>query len=187
MENINQSLFLAINSYAGKSEILDTIAIFLGEYMPFLFIGIEVYLYFFSKKKVEALLAFYTVLFALLINQIIGLFYFHNRPFMDGLGKTILQHVPENSFPSDHTTFMMAIVFSLLLSKAIPKWSSYLIFIALFGASFRVFVGIHYPFDILGGVIIGGVSAIIIYQISDKFEPLNRWIFNIENKILGKK
>ena len=99
----NQSLFLLINNYAGKSQILDTIAIVLGDNMPYLFIVIEVYLYFFTRKRESSLYAFYAVIVALVINQIIGLFYFHNRPFMDGIGTVLSSHLAESSFPSDHT------------------------------------------------------------------------------------
>jgi len=37
----NQSIFLLINSYAGQNSFLDMLAILLGEYMPFLFIAVD--------------------------------------------------------------------------------------------------------------------------------------------------
>jgi undecaprenyl-diphosphatase len=175
----NQSLFLFINSYAGKNNFLDAIAVVLGNYLPFIFIGIEVYLYFVIKKREEALYAFYSMLLALLINQIIALVYFHNRPFMDGIGKVITYHFSDNSFPSDHTSFMLAIAWSLFLSKSTKKLGLILISMGIVGASFRIFIGVHYPFDILGGISVGLLSSIIILTIKEKLIPINQYIFKL--------
>ena len=175
----NQSIFLLINSYAGQNSFLDMLAILLGEYMPFLFIAVEVYLYYILKKKDEALYAFYSVLLGLCINQVIGIFYFHNRPFMDGIGKVISYHLEDNSFPSDHTTFMLSIAFSLFFSKNDKKLGLVLIVIGIIGASFRVFIGVHYPLDIIGGIVVGVVSAILIYKVQHKVLPLNRYIIKL--------
>lgn len=37
--------------------------------------------------------------FALLVNQLIGMVWYHPRPFEIGLGHTLLAHQPETSFP----------------------------------------------------------------------------------------
>ena len=183
----NTTLFLLINSYAGKSATLDFIGVVLGEYMPFLFIAVEVYLYFFAKRKIEALLAFYSVLIALLLNQIIALFYFHNRPFMDGIGIVLKPHIAESSFPSDHTTFMFAIIWSLLLYKNSRKYAYILFPLGIIGGFSRVFMGIHYPYDIVGGIVSGFIGALIIYGFKIKLTWLNNLIFKIENKIFKGK
>ncbi len=178
---------MSINQYAGANVLFDNIAIFLAEYSPYLFIGVEVYLYFIARKRHEALLAFYSMLLALMINQIIGLFYFHNRPFMDGLGRTIFQHVAENSFPSDHTTFMLAIACSLFLSLHTRKVGLLLIFVGIIGGSFRVFIGVHYPFDIMGGIFVGAISAIIMQLQSQRVKFIDQYIFKLEEKIFKRE
>jgi undecaprenyl-diphosphatase len=53
----------------------------------------------------------------LLINQIIGLAWLHPRPFMIGLGHTLIPHVADSSFPSDHLTLWWAVAFSLALQR----------------------------------------------------------------------
>ena len=183
----NQSLFLLINNYAGKSQILDTIAIVLGDNMPYLFIVIEVYLYFFTRKRESSLYAFYAVIVALVINQIIGLFYFHNRPFMDGIGTVLSSHLAESSFPSDHTAFMLAIAWTLFLSQNTKKLGLILIPIGIISATFRIFIGVHYPFDILGGIFTGLISAIMVLSIKEKLRPINQTIFGITEQILKRK
>jgi len=179
--NLNQELFLMINSLAEKNEFLDIFMIFLAKGMLYIFILLEIYLYFIVKKKNEAIFAFYSVVVSLGLNFIISLFYFHNRPFMDNLGVMLIQHTAENSFPSDHTTFLFAISFSLIFSKI--KYNYILLFVAFLGGIARVYVGVHYPFDIVGGIISGLIGAIIIYFFKDRLLFLNQFIFKIEEKI----
>lgn len=88
MEELNQTLFIKLNSLIGISE----------EYLVFLFVLVEIVLYFIVKKRDISILAFLSSMLALTFNQITGFIYFHNRPFMDGLGKIIVNHVPKNSF-----------------------------------------------------------------------------------------
>ena len=51
MEEINQSLFLKLNSFTNTNSMLDFLGIIGAEYMPIVFIIIEIYLFFFKKKK----------------------------------------------------------------------------------------------------------------------------------------
>jgi len=48
---MNKTLFLEINSFAGHSHILDLFFIGCAEFMPYIFILAEVYLYFFANRK----------------------------------------------------------------------------------------------------------------------------------------
>ena len=180
---MNKEIFLFINSFAQKSNFLDMFFITSAKIMPFIFIGIEVWLYFFVNKKKEAVFAFYSMLSALLISAIIKLFYFHNRPFMDGIGVLLTYHAPESSFPSDHTTFLFSIAFSYLFSK-LKKLAFLSLLLAFLCGVARVYVGVHYPFDIVGGIFIGFFGAIIIYLLKNTLEPINKIIFLIEEKLL---
>jgi undecaprenyl-diphosphatase len=177
---MNEKLFLLINSYAGHNQFLDKLGIFLAKGTPYIFILIEAFLYFVIKKKKTALFAFYSVVVALIINQIIGLFYFHNRPFMDGIGTMLIQHKPENSFPSDHTTFLFAIAFSFLLFKVERFFEIFVLTLAFLGGIARIYTGVHYPFDILGGIVTGFIGALIVYLSKNRLEYINNLILKID-------
>jgi len=144
-------------------------------------------LYFIFKKKNIAIFAFFSMVLALGINQVIGLFYFHNRPFMDGLGTTLVHHVAESSFPSDHTTFMFGIAIFIYVSMKNKILGQILLVLALIGGMSRVFIGVHYPFDIMGSIITATIASMIIYRFHDKLQAINNIIFKIENKIFNKK
>ena len=176
MITINQDLFLFINSFALQNDILDIMMITIADNMPYLFIIIEFYLYFIIKYKDEAMYAFTSVLAGLSISKIISLFYEHNRPFVDNLGVTISEHAPDSSFPSDHTTFMLSIAFSLIFFKKTKKLGFSLLILGLIGGFARVFEGVHYPFDIIGALLTAMIGVFIILKLQNKLQPINDFI-----------
>lgn len=84
------------------------------------------------------------------------------------------------SFPSGHTSGAFATATSL--SLAYPKWyvivPSYL-WAGTVGYS-RLHLGVHYPTDVLGGMIVGAGSAFLSYK-------LNKWVNNNHSKKHGHK
>lgn len=64
------------------------------------------------------------------------------------------------SFPSSHATNMFT--GTILLSFVYPKLRIVLLTIASLVAYSRVYVGVHYPFDMLGGVILGILCALLV-------------------------
>jgi len=74
-----------------------------------------------------------------------------------------------HSFPSGHTTtaFTMALIMAYMINK--KAWSVILPLLALLAAYSRVYLSQHFPTDILAGMCIGIVSAILSLLIYRKF------------------
>ena len=72
------------------------------------------------------------------------------------------------SMPSAHAA--NALGQALFFSLYYPKIKPYLIRYAVLVALSRVFVGVHYPFDVLVGSLIGIIIAIIFVKLFDRFE-----------------
>jgi len=186
LENFNKELFLLINSFVNKSFLLDNLAIYLAKLTPYFFIAVLFYLWF-SDKKNEALFAGYSATLAIGINILISLFYFHPRPFSLNLGTTLIQHSPDSSFPSDHTTFTLSIAFMLLTFASTKKLAYILIIFALLCGISRIYVGVHFPLDIIGAVIVSMTSIIIVNKFREKFLVLNNFLIKLWNKFFLKK
>lgn len=70
----------------------------------------------------------------------------------------------EYSFPSGHTTCTMAVMTAIFLCGNRKKsWTAF-IFVILMGATRNYFM-MHYPTDIVGGIIVGGMAALVMYLI----------------------
>ena len=158
------SIFKDINKFAGKWKWLDLIAIFCARYLPYLMV---VFLFIFAILNRNWQILFYPLLSALfglfIINNLIYFFYIEKRPAYLWATKLLIP-VPKNpSFPSSHTEFFSAISFSLFFYNV----NLAIIFLALtclVGIA-RVFCGVHWFRDILGGLVAGVFSAIIIYYL----------------------
>ena len=182
METLNQNIFISINSNVGQNHTVDFFMTIIAQYLPYVFIVILFYLWF-NNKKNEALYSGYVATLGVSINLIIGLFYFHPRPFMDGLGLNLLSHKIENSFPSDHTTFIVSIAIMLITFKSTRVLGIISIILALWCGVARVYCGVHYPFDIIGSIVVSIIAVIIITILKDRLSRLNNLIISIWYKI----
>ena len=148
---MNVGLLNIINGIAGRSTLLDAVAIFTANYLLYIFFIYLIYLWFFrSEYRDKLLFAIYNALIGLGINFIITLFYFHPRPFMMHIGKLLIAHSPNASFPSDHTTLMFAVSSIFLCFRELRITGVVLFLLSFIGGVARVYAGLHFPFDIIG-------------------------------------
>jgi membrane-associated phospholipid phosphatase len=84
------------------------------------------------------------------------------------------------SFPSGHATSAFALATSLSLRYPKPAVYIPLHLWALFVAYGRVYLGVHYPSDVLVGGVIGSGTAIIVHLLEDD-------ILGLKTQIFGKK
>jgi len=158
-----------------------------AEYLPLIFIAVLIYFWLSNKtnSRNNALYAGYASILGVTINLLITTFYFHPRPFMENIGKLLIDHVPETSFPSDHTTFMLSLSITLLLLKETRKTGMLLSVLGLVGGLSRVLCGIHYPFDILGSLLVATIAALVIILLRSRLIKLNRSLMAIYARVLN--
>ena len=99
-------------------------------------------------------------LVALGIGQIIGGAIARARPYDTMTGVHLLvDKTTDFSFPSDHATAAGAVAVGLLLINR--RWGMISGLLAVVMAFTRVYVGAHYPADVLAGLALGGTVAAI--------------------------
>ena len=69
------------------------------------------------------------------------------------VGRTLIYHAPNGSFPSDHMLIFSSIAFSYLFF-AQRKLGIFLLIMAWLVAWSRVYLGVHFPLDMLGAFLL---------------------------------
>ena len=88
------------------------------------------------------------------------------RPFIENNVNLLLTH-NSSAFPSGHAAFFFALSTVIYFYN---KKFGILFFLASFLICIsRVFVGIHWPLDILAGAVVGIFSGWLIHKIAKKF------------------
>ncbi|WP_283148139.1 phosphatase PAP2 family protein [Silvimonas soli] len=161
MEQLNNALFLLINAPANPSHGMLLLGIFCAEYLVLLVpLGLAAGWLRGDNATREILLqAVAAMLIGLLINWLIALGWQHPRPFAIGLGHNLVAHSSSSSFPSNHMTAWWAAAFTLYWHKPWHRTGIALSLTGLLIAWARVYVGVHYPFDMIGAAVVALFSA----------------------------
>lgn len=177
------NILLWIQEYL-RSDFLDPIVKFIthsGDH-GYLWIALLIVLLCIPKTRKAALIGAATLLLTYIVTNLclkplIG----RTRPYevIEGLTR-IIGKQSDRSFPSGHTANSMAVGVSLwLVSRKyellgdkklyFPKSAGWIVLIwsVLVGLS-RLYVGVHYPTDVLGGAIIAILNTIIVFSVYKK-------------------
>lgn len=161
----NTALFYLIFNLSNHNPLLDYLMIFGARYLIFAVFLLSLILIF--KGTINEKKAFLLIILALpiavLIIMGIHLFLYVPRPFVTLHLTPLYPYNPDASFPSRHASIMAATAFSYLYYKS--KWSILFLILMLWVGISRIYVGVHYPIDILGGILVGIVSLILAKQI----------------------
>ena len=155
LSELNLSLFSWINASPEASNASINFAIFIAN--DLLYCMILLFAWFWLRgnydTKKQILKAFIFTSIAILVSQCISHVYYHPRPFVMEVGRTLIYHAPNGSFPSDHMLIFSSIAFSYLFS-AQRKLGIFLLVMAWLVAWSRVYLGVHFPLDMLGAFLL---------------------------------
>jgi undecaprenyl-diphosphatase len=159
-----------INGPAGSIPPLDAVMkvvadgaeiIFLGLVAAWFLVGMARRQY---KDRYGSVAAVLAAGAALAVNQGIAFFWSRPRPFTDHpTVHVLLSRSTDPSFPSDHAAAAFAIATVAILVR--PRLGVAAVVLACLVAYSRVYVGAHYPGDVLGGALVGIVVGIVLVRL----------------------
>lgn len=168
-----------LNSWAGVNEALDVLIIFLATFLMFWMIAavlafpvaslLPQYRHNLGRHKELFLTAFASAFAArVVITEFIRFFYNRPRPF-EILGEVtqLVNHAAGGAFPSGHASLAFAV--AATISFYYPKTSIIFWAAAILMGLARVAAEVHWPSDILGGAVIGMLSAWVVRMVSAYF------------------
>ncbi|MGF6776670.1 phosphatase PAP2 family protein [Paraburkholderia sp. GAS334] len=187
LEVFNQALFLMINATASTPVWQIDVARLIADYLIYLvpLSLVAIWLSGDERQRGTAVRACCVTLLALGINQIIGLVWQHPRPSMIGLGHTFLPHATDSSFPSDHGTVFASVALTLL-SDGLRRYGLLTLLSGIAVAWARVFVGVHFPFDMAGAVAVACVAFLFIMPVWQLGGTVvMRWVLMLYRRLLA--
>ncbi|NBI30080.1 undecaprenyl-diphosphatase [Chengkuizengella marina] len=161
------------NIKAGSYSLTDFIMILISNKVRFVFIFILGFMWFqhhSDKKMVKKAVKSLTV--ALMMNFLIKLFYYKPRPFMKRRVRILIPSKMDSSFPSKHTLLVFAISTTVFLCKRVL--GLIMLGLSVLTGISRIWVGHHYPSDIIGSAVIGSIIGIVIEKMSRFSNFFNR-------------
>lgn len=161
----NTDLFFQIFNLNGKSWILDQLMIFATTYLIYLAILLVFILGLKGgiKERKSFLIIILSIPIAVLLIKTIHLFFFEPRPFVAFHFSPIVFETSNASFPSRHATISAVIAFAYTYFRS--KWAPFFLSMMVWIGISRIFVGVHYPLDVLGGFASGAISILLGLQV----------------------
>ena len=157
-------LFQFINDFAGRWGWLDWLGKFFATDVAYIVV-VELVLFFILKKEHRKMIAVALISAGIargIIVTIIRWLYHRPRPILvTDIHALVVNN--EWSFPSGHASFFFALAMGVYLYN--KKWGAWLFVLAALMGLARIFVGVHWPSDILAGAALGIVVGYGVFRL----------------------
>ncbi len=174
---MNLNLFLLVNSWVGRWGWLDGLMVFSAEYLLYVMILVVLIYVIWNYRRYRdmAIVAIGSAIVARFgVATLIRHFYYHLRPYwVIAQTHLLLARETESSFPSGHTIFVFALATGVYqYNKKAGLW--FYVLASLVGFS-RIFAGVHWPYDVVAGAVLGILTAFACGWLFKKYKHKFGW------------
>lgn len=165
---MDYKVFKAINLLSGRCSPIDFMMIFFSKKIRFVYIIVLIFMWFrndyYRKVSLNAVMSSGITL---LLHALIKFFYFKPRPFVKHRVGILIPSKLDSSFPSKHTLLAFAVSTSIFLYDRVLGSIMWVLSV-LTGFS-RIWVGHHFPSDIIGSAIMATMTSMVVGKTAGKF------------------
>lgn len=159
--------FNFFHSFAGRSLALDNAIVFFADsYFFFVLFVFAIAAYWDYRKQHVGTAYLFAIAAAIIarfgVTSLIRFFIHRPRPFTEFHFIPLVQDAAY-SFPSGHTVFLFAMATIMLFSNR--KLALFLCASGLIVGIARIMAGIHYPTDIISGMVLGVAVSLLLRQL----------------------
>ena len=179
MRELDEVIFLWVNGWAGKFTALDEVMrLIASDYLVPVTLALILFALWFAGTDLETreryqigiLVAVFAVALANSSIEVLNNFYFRDRPFLNHEVELLFYRPTDSSFPSNSAAAAFAITGSVGLFHR--RLAIVIVSLAALYAFSRVYVGVHYPLDVLGGAVFGLVAVPIAAVVVGVMRPV---------------
>ncbi|WP_347456784.1 phosphatase PAP2 family protein [Acinetobacter sp. ANC 7454] len=155
VEQLNLDLFYLLNVPDHASIWMINYACLIAHDLVYVFLLMFAIAWLRGNRDVKTgiIKAFIFTAITLSISEVLSAVLNTPRPFVMDVGRTLIEHAPTGSFPSNHMSIFSGIALAYYFSPhrdlgRILLWTAWLV------AWSRIYVGVHFPIDMVGAFLI---------------------------------
>ncbi len=190
MNQIEETLFHLVNSLSGRYAFLDGVMFWLSDSSTWILAGSAFYIYAYAAKKKDLIILFWCAIICVafsdlisfeLIKPLVG----RERPCWI-LSKSILMDGKcggSYGFTSNHAANSFAVWAAVVKKNGIQsKMAKVCLALALLISMSRVYLGVHFVGDVVGGALLGAAVSSVLWS-----QGLDSWATIISNRTGAKR
>lgn len=181
VEHLNLELFYLLNVPEHAAPFMQHFAMFIAHDLIYLMLLVFAVIWLRGQRWAKILLikAVCFTAVALCISEVLSTVLNTPRPFVMEVGRTLIEHDATGAFPSNHMTIFSGIALSYYFSVK-REIGRLLIAVAWLVAWSRIYVGVHFPIDMLGGFLIAfmvnWLGLPLWHKYADKLMDVVLWL-----------